>query len=77
MVAFTVLWGFLLLPITHALPKLEELERAKSSLPEGGKIWVLLTAGSIGYSNYRHQADVCHAYQVKKNCQYCSFKGVK
>ena len=21
-------------------------------------------AGSSGYSNYRHQADICHAYQV-------------
>jgi len=33
-------------------------------LPNGGKIWVLLVAGSSGYENYRHQADVCHSYQV-------------
>jgi legumain len=33
-------------------------------LASGGKIWVLLVAGSNGYENYRHQADVCHAYQV-------------
>ena len=26
--------------------------------------WVVLVAGSTGYSNYRHQASVCHAYQV-------------
>lgn len=26
--------------------------------------WVVLAAGSDGYYNYRHQADVCHAYQV-------------
>jgi len=25
--------------------------------------WVFLVAGSDGYSNYRHQADICHAYQ--------------
>ncbi|KAF4084735.1 hypothetical protein AMELA_G00109420 [Ameiurus melas] len=29
-----------------------------------GKQWVLLAAGSYGWENYRHQADVCHAYQV-------------
>ncbi|XP_053094880.1 legumain-like [Pangasianodon hypophthalmus] len=26
--------------------------------------WVLLAAGSKGWENYRHQANVCHAYQV-------------
>lgn len=26
--------------------------------------WALLIAGSNGWWNYRHQADVCHAYQV-------------
>ena len=28
------------------------------------KNWVLLIAGSAGYGNYRHQADVYHAYQI-------------
>uniref|UniRef100_A0A8B9H821 legumain n=1 Tax=Astyanax mexicanus TaxID=7994 RepID=A0A8B9H821_ASTMX len=28
------------------------------------KQWVLLAAGSNTYENYRHQADVCHAYQM-------------
>ncbi|XP_024993978.1 vacuolar-processing enzyme-like isoform X1 [Cynara cardunculus var. scolymus] len=28
--------------------------------------WAVLVAGSNGYYNYRHQADVCHAYQVLK-----------
>jgi len=27
-------------------------------------LWALLVAGSDGWWNYRHQADVCHAYQV-------------
>uniref|UniRef100_A0A224XQ03 legumain n=1 Tax=Panstrongylus lignarius TaxID=156445 RepID=A0A224XQ03_9HEMI len=31
---------------------------------ERGKTWALLVAGSKGYYNYRHQADVCHAYQI-------------
>ncbi|XP_077179646.1 legumain [Paroedura picta] len=40
-----------------------------SSLPlddpeDGGKHWVLIVAGSNGWFNYRHQADVCHAYQI-------------
>lgn len=26
--------------------------------------YAVITAGSNGYSNYRHQADACHAYQV-------------
>merc|ERR1711936_736062 len=31
---------------------------------EDGDLWVLLVAGSNGWFNYRHQADVCHAYQI-------------
>merc|ERR1712226_700302 len=31
---------------------------------EDGELWVLLVAGSNGWFNYRHQADVCHAYQI-------------
>ncbi|EOA29690.1 hypothetical protein CARUB_v10016221mg [Capsella rubella] len=29
-----------------------------------GKQWAVLVAGSNDYSNYRHQADICHAYQL-------------
>ncbi|KAK4338292.1 hypothetical protein RND71_042779 [Anisodus tanguticus] len=32
----------------------------------GGVRWAVLVAGSQGYGNYRHQADVCHAYQILK-----------
>nr|XP_043627399.1 vacuolar-processing enzyme-like [Erigeron canadensis] len=32
-----------------------------------GTKWAVLIAGSIGYDNYRHQADVCHAYQILRN----------
>ncbi|KAK9232789.1 hypothetical protein WN943_023037 [Citrus x changshan-huyou] len=32
-----------------------------------GTRWVVLVAGSNYYENYRHQADVCHAYQILKN----------
>jgi len=34
-----------------------------ASLAEA-KEWAVLVAGSNSYGNYRHQADVCHAYQV-------------
>ncbi|XP_010259032.1 PREDICTED: vacuolar-processing enzyme-like [Nelumbo nucifera] len=29
-----------------------------------GTTWAVLVAGSSGFGNYRHQADVCHAYQL-------------
>ncbi|EYU20379.1 hypothetical protein ABFS82_01G015400 [Erythranthe guttata] len=29
-----------------------------------GTRWAVLLAGSSGYWNYRHQADICHAYQI-------------
>ena len=28
------------------------------------KHWAVLVAGSNGYYNYRHQADICHAYHI-------------
>ncbi|XP_057437419.1 vacuolar-processing enzyme-like [Lotus japonicus] len=31
-----------------------------------GKRWALLVAGSNEFYNYRHQADICHAYQILK-----------
>uniref|UniRef100_L7M9F1 legumain n=1 Tax=Rhipicephalus pulchellus TaxID=72859 RepID=L7M9F1_RHIPC len=37
---------------------------AKNGYDNQPKLWALLVAGSKGYSNYRHQADVCHAYHV-------------
>ncbi|KAJ0265528.1 Vacuolar-processing enzyme beta-isozyme [Hirschfeldia incana] len=41
-------------------------EKAKSTEQEDtvGTRWAVLVAGSSGYGNYRHQADVCHAYQI-------------
>ncbi|WOH12158.1 hypothetical protein DCAR_0831657 [Daucus carota subsp. sativus] len=34
--------------------------------PANGTTWAVLVAGSNKYYNYRHQADVCHAYQILK-----------
>ncbi|VVC37946.1 Peptidase C13, legumain [Cinara cedri] len=36
----------------------------KDNSQNGGKKWVILVAGSNGWDNYRHQADICHAYQI-------------
>ncbi|KAK4486403.1 hypothetical protein RD792_009077 [Penstemon davidsonii] len=33
---------------------------------DDGTRWAVLVAGSNGFGNYRHQADVCHAYQILK-----------
>jgi legumain len=35
-----------------------------SSAVNAAKDWVVLVSGSNGYDNYRHHADVCHAYQI-------------
>lgn len=37
---------------------------ADAEKKQGGVNWAVLVAGSNGYDNYRHQADVCHAYQI-------------
>ena len=37
---------------------------AHSELEKEGQIWAVLIAGSMGWMDYRHQADVCHSYQV-------------
>ncbi|CAA0824251.1 Vacuolar-processing enzyme gamma-isozyme [Striga hermonthica] len=42
------------------------LSKAKGDDDSVGKRWAVLLAGSSGYGNYRHQADVCHAYQILK-----------
>nr|AVA09645.1 putative effector protein [Heterodera avenae] len=34
---------------------------------DGGNIWAVLVAGSNGWINYRHQADICHAYHTLTN----------
>ena len=38
----------------------------RASVAAGGDHWAVLVAGSNTYGNYRHQSDVCHAYQVAK-----------
>jgi len=46
------------------LPSIEDEAEADGSGDANGTIWAVLVAGSNEYYNYRHQADVCHAYQI-------------
>ncbi|XP_057524188.1 vacuolar-processing enzyme-like [Amaranthus tricolor] len=41
-------------------------ETSSNSYGYEGTNWAVLIAGSQGYGNYRHQADICHAYQILK-----------
>ena len=46
-----------------------EIEEKLSTMSESatdGNLWVVLAAGSTSWYNYRHQADICHAYQIVK-----------
>jgi len=53
---------FAALAVASALPAFD----MKTKLPNGGERWALLIAGSNTWGNYRHQADIYHAYQIMK-----------
>jgi len=40
---------------------------AISAAPVNADKWAVLVAGSNTYSNYRHQSDICHSYQILRN----------
>lgn len=62
---YRVVVAVLLLAVCHGFTLDRWLEENKMKVEqEGGKIWVLLIAGSSGFYNYRHQADICHAYHI-------------
>ncbi|KAJ1283864.1 hypothetical protein BS78_03G159900 [Paspalum vaginatum] len=64
----------LCLCVAWARPRIDPTIRLPSDRAEAGDEtddvvgtrWAVLIAGSNGYYNYRHQADVCHAYQIMK-----------
>jgi len=39
----------------------------KADVEDNPRIWAVLVAGSSGWYNYRHQADVAHSYQILVN----------
>jgi legumain len=47
-----------------AIPHISRNIEALADDVFAGRTWALLVAGSKGYENYRHQADICHAYQI-------------
>ncbi|KAF9614464.1 hypothetical protein IFM89_018711 [Coptis chinensis] len=53
-------------PFERAIKMPSERKGSKKHGVEKGTKWAVLVAGSNGYGNYRHQADVCHAYQLLK-----------
>ncbi|KAK1378279.1 Vacuolar-processing enzyme [Heracleum sosnowskyi] len=55
-------------PRTGPLSQLDSMEQSATEADDQveGTTWAVLVAGSNGYGNYRHQADVCHAYQILK-----------
>jgi legumain len=69
-----LLLSALVLAVAHArAPLLDQTIRLPSQRAAGheeedsvGTRWAVLIAGSNGYYNYRHQADICHAYQIMK-----------
>lgn len=57
-------WFLLFLAIPLVITTAEETSEKEFQEP---KLWALIVAGSSGWYNYRHQADVCHAYQILHN----------
>ncbi|KAF5834424.1 vacuolar processing enzyme [Dunaliella salina] len=47
-------------------PERDATKEGTSASPQPSQRWALLVAGSSGWYNYRHQADVCHAYHLIK-----------
>ncbi|XP_071685915.1 vacuolar-processing enzyme beta-isozyme-like [Rutidosis leptorrhynchoides] len=65
-------YHFFVLLLTLLVVQLSEASRSSlfsftnDQSPSNSTKWAVLVAGSSGYYNYRHQADVCHAYQILK-----------
>ncbi|GJW13365.1 vacuolar-processing enzyme [Tanacetum coccineum] len=53
-------------PTEEPSPSSLELVVSQHVITDTSTTWAVLIAGSKGYSNYRYQADVCHAYQLLK-----------
>jgi len=60
----SLLLSLCLLALAFAVP--DAIKNLKPTNENGGVNWAVLVAGSNTWGNYRHQADICHAYQVLK-----------
>ncbi|XP_075223311.1 hemoglobinase-like isoform X2 [Lycorma delicatula] len=43
---------------------LKKKDVLSEEIAKGKKLWAFLVSGSDGWENYRHQADICHAYHL-------------
>ncbi|KAL2544966.1 Vacuolar-proCES [Forsythia ovata] len=73
LLAFSILafadgWNLIKLPseTRQFFGCIEEESKGGADEDSVGTRWAVLLAGSTGYWNYRHQADLCHAYQILK-----------
>ena len=55
---------FVLMLLTISMMMMKPQYFVNIARSERRQTWAVLVAGSRGWENYRHQADVCHAYQV-------------
>lgn len=44
----------------------EDVNQTLAEANQAAEHWAVIVAGSRGYMNYRHHADVCHAYHIAK-----------
>ncbi|KAJ0076284.1 hypothetical protein Patl1_35147 [Pistacia atlantica] len=63
----SILAAILLLSLLSFAVESRKLDHEDDKSSINGTRWAVLIAGSSGYGNYRHQADVCHAYQSLKS----------
>ncbi|KAK3411216.1 hypothetical protein EUGRSUZ_J03189 [Eucalyptus grandis] len=68
LVPFFLLAALMMAPVSESRRSFREIvpNSGGSHGESKGTQWAVLVAGSNGYENYRHQADVCHAYQILK-----------
>jgi glycosylphosphatidylinositol transamidase (GPIT) subunit GPI8 len=63
----TIAWMSVTVTLSKGIRPMVHEHNEQGNLEVVGKKWALLIAGSKGYPNYRHQANICHAYQVLKS----------
>ncbi|KAL3721243.1 hypothetical protein ACJRO7_005970 [Eucalyptus globulus] len=66
LVPFLLLTAFVMAAVSESRRSFQEIASQSGADASTGTQWAVLVAGSNGYYNYRHQADVCHAYQILK-----------
>ncbi|PRD26243.1 UNVERIFIED_CONTAM: Lgmn [Trichonephila clavipes] len=64
---FRVVSLLMLVAFATTISAFNRIPRYLEKPSAGGKLWAVLVAGSSTWDNYRHQADICHSYQIMKN----------